>query len=219
MNNRSKFFGAALACALLAGSAATAATVAYEVVANTAGNQSYTGRLGMDFTVNSDINVLSLGAFDDNGDGISGTLITEIWSRSGNSAVAQLATLAFSNADQGTLVGGSRFKDLSTTLLLTAGDYTVVSYGYNGSDQNGNNGGNPAFPWSTNDGGGALSFTGGGRFGGGSIGTTVDGGTADRYAAGTFSFENVPTVPLPAGLPLLLAGLGGLGIASRRNKA
>ena len=209
----------------LAWSAASASTIAYEVQAGTAGNQDYSGVLGMLFDVNSPISVLSLGVFDDLGPGITAgtTLVVELWSRSGTVGQSILADFEFTNVSAGTLIGGSRFKDLDSPLTLAAGEYAIVSYGYNGNDMNGNKGSNPSGTWSTNDGGGLLEFIGssnsGGQFGGvpgSTIGNTQDGGPEDRYAAGTFAFT---AVPLPAALPMFAAGLGILGYLGRRKKA
>ncbi|WP_420863730.1 VPLPA-CTERM sorting domain-containing protein [Algirhabdus cladophorae] len=214
-------FAIAAATALCLSTPAAAATVAYQVDANTTGNQSYTGVLGMDFVVNQSIDVLSLGAFDADGDGLnrSTTLVTELWSRDGNQSGQILASTSFTSADAGTLVGGSLFKTIAA-LTLGAGQYSIVSYGYNSVDQNGNKGVS-AGTWTTNDAGGALSFVGGSRFGGtlgGTIGDTLDSGPDDRYAAGTFSYE-ISAVPVPAALPLMLIGLGAFGLAKRRKTA
>lgn len=118
------------------------------------------------------------------------------------------------------MIGSSRFKDLSTALLLGPGQYTIVGYGYNSNDQNGNKGFSGS--WFTNDGGGLLSFVGGGRFQNGGQGTSIgsvgDGGPEDRYAAGTFEFEAITPVPLPAAFPLFAGALGLLGFMGRRRK-
>src|SRR5436190_1438802 len=46
------------------------------------GNQAWTGNLGLDFDVNSPIRITSLGAFDNNGDGFTGTVTVGIFDRS-----------------------------------------------------------------------------------------------------------------------------------------
>lgn len=220
----------ALALATLGVTPAGAATVAYDVEV-THGNQQYTGVLGMLFSVNQSIDVTKLGAFDDNGDGIVGTITTEIWSRTGYTGIAKLATLTFDSTDMGTLDGGSRFKALSNFLTLASGDYAIVSYGYSADDMHGNKAQRPGAPWTTNDGGGALSFGAIGLFGGvkgNTIGDRTANGPEDQYAAGTFSFiasgsnDQSPietsTVPVPAALPLLAGGLGIFGFVARRRR-
>lgn len=226
MNIKSVIAGIGMALCLVGATSAKAATIAYEVPAGTVGNQSFTGILGMDFVVNSAINVLSLGAFDDTRNGLNGisagtTLTTELWSRNGNNGVAILASETFTSTSEGTLIGSSRFKALASALILNPGEYAIVGYGYNSNDQNGNKG-SVAGTWFTNDGGGLLSFVGGGRFQvgglGTSIGNTIDGGPADRYAAGTFEFEAVSPIPIPATLPLLMGALGLIGLLGRRRR-
>jgi hypothetical protein len=103
---------------------------------------------------------------------------------------ALLETLNFTAADSGTLVGGSRFKPLTTPRTLQPGSYTIVSSGANATDRNGNVGTGNAKVWVT-DGGGSINFVGGSRYGtaAASWPPTVDGGPADRYAAGTFEFQ------------------------------
>lgn len=49
--------------------------------------------------------------------------------------------------------------------------------------------------------------------------STQEPGTFDLYWNAVFTVEaDTPAVPLPAGLPLLAAGLGALGLVSRRRK-
>jgi len=207
---------------LAIGSFTTAnAFTAYVVPSNTAGNQEeFGGVLGMDFNVNSNITVTDLGVFDDLSNGISsgGTLTAELWTRVNNATGVLLGSQTFTNANPGTLDGGSRFKSISP-LSLVPGSYTIVSYGYSSSNPNGNGrGGVP--PWTTNSGGGAISFVGSSRYGGplgASIGTTIDAGPANQYAAGTFK---ATVVPVPESQPLSILGamtVLGLGIALKRR--
>ena len=65
-----------------------------------------------------------------------------------------------------------------------------MSYGHNANNPNDNVSTRGSKPWTADDGNGLLAFVGGSRFGGspGSLPSTVDGGPADRYAAGTFEY-------------------------------
>jgi Bacterial Ig domain len=180
--------------------AAREITIAYLVDTNTVGSQSLPNpyALGMDFEVLSPIIVTRLGAFDSGSDGLnaSSTLTTQIYNRNGP-APQVAASTNFSSADPGVLIGGSRFKTLAGPVLLTNGSYSVVGYGYDGNNRNGNLGTGNAKTWTT-DGGASITFVGGGRYGAvapGGFPATLDGGPADRYAAGTFEFRSVPAFP------------------------
>jgi hypothetical protein len=177
--------------------------LAYVVPAGTIGSQAFANGYGMDFDVRTNIVISTLGVFDSGADGLTNvTLTTQIYRRTGNSGTL-LATLAFTQADPGTLLGGSRFKPLPTPLVLDPGTYTVVSYGYNAANPGGNVDRDNK-TWVTDDGGGLLAFVGASRFGNGGPGTfpaTVDQGPADRYAAGTFEFRLVPIAPVIVSQP------------------
>ena len=209
---------------LLAGLAqpATALTVAFDVPLGTVGNQSFGGVLAMDFEVLSPVTVLELGAFDSGSDGISGTVTVELWSRNGSTGIDRLAALDFARRAD-VLRGGHRFRTIDP-LPLGTGQYSIVAYGFDDTDRNGNADGFGAFPgdfpWTVSDGGGALLFTAS-RFGGtpgSSIGTIPDSTQPpNKYAAGSFSFElgtdETPTpIPLPPTALMLLAGLCAMRI-------
>ncbi|MCO6454487.1 MAG: hypothetical protein J5I93_04145 [Pirellulaceae bacterium] len=166
---------------------ATSAT-AYLVPGGTAGNQAFGGSLGMDFNVNEPIGISHLGVFDDGSNGLNRTITARVYDRA--NTAAPLATLVFTPSDPGVLIGGSRFRPLPVPLGLPAGfQGTIVAEGYGAGELNGNSGGGVPV-WTTANGGGAISFVGGGRFGAaGSFPASVDGGPANRYAAGTFYFN------------------------------
>lgn len=155
------------------------------------GNQNFGGSLGIDFEVNSDIEITQLGVFDNNQDGIpSGTLNAAIYSRSGNSGTL-ITTVSFTNASQGALANGYLMKAIAP-LALTSGDYTIVTDGMGTPNELFNSGGGASVP-TIDNGGGAITFEGAGRFSvpTGVFPTTVDGGPANRYHAGTFEFDVV----------------------------
>jgi hypothetical protein len=163
-------------------------TIAYQVPAGTVGNQSFSGPLGLDFDVKQNIVVDELGVFDSGSDGLAVPLTARLYNRDSQTEVA---SLAFAAGQTGTLVGGSRFLPLATPVILPAGFHgTIVAEGYGDAEPNGNGLGGPV-SWTTDDGGGLLQFLGGGRSGPtpGAFPAAVDGGPANRYAAGTFQFS------------------------------
>ena len=209
-----------LVCMLLLAAPAYATTIiAYDIPGIEYGNDTWGGSLGMRFNVNAgkSITVTALGVFDSGPAGISSgtTLYAVIFDRVTKAKVTD--TLSFTHTDAGTLLGGSRFKDLTTPVTLTAGDYMIVSWGYNSSDKMGNQGILPApTPSIMHDGGGLISFLSGGGYwsavaDAGKYPTSVSGDQTNRYLAGTFEF-----VPLPSTVLLLGSGLVGLGLLRRR---
>ena len=169
-------------------------TTAFLIPEGTSGNQNFGGSLGLDFIVIEPVLVTDLGAFDSNGDGFTGTLTTQLWQRNDggtpgtpddDSGVAILGSTTFSPANPGTLEGGTRFRTLESPLTLQPGSYSIVTSGFGVSDPNGNLGTANADDWESDDGEGALQFTGRGRFGtAGTFPANADGGPSNRYAAG-----------------------------------
>ncbi len=169
-------------------------TVAYRVLTGTVGNQDYGGTLGMDFVVNESVLVTELGCFDSGGNGLGSNITVQLYSRNTNGTPTNfaddtpgsvLATTTFFTTSPGTLLEGNRYKPLAAPVTLAPGSYSIVAYGYSAAELNRNS----SAGWETNSGGGKLTFVGGGRYGSaGVFPTTVDGGPANRYAAGTFKF-------------------------------
>ena len=165
--------------------------IAYVVPAGTAGNQAFNGSLGMDFNVNNRVTVTKLGCFDDNSDGIQTPISVRLYDRD---LLTVLASADFAPGDDGTLTGGSRFKTLTTPLVLPTGFRgTIVAEGYGASERAGNR--QPA-PWTTDNGAASLAFVGTSRYNfpvlAGAYPESPDGGPAARYAAGTFEFQTMP---------------------------
>ncbi len=173
-------------------------TTAYIVPADTVGNQEFDGSLGHDFIVEKPIEVLELGVFDSGSDGLNLEITAELWSRDDNgtpedpgddAAGEQLAKLVFASGEGNLLEGGSRFQPLTTPITLDPGAYTIVAHGYGGGESNGNQG-SVDLGLTTDSGDSSLRFVGLSRFGApGDWPVNVDGGPADRYAAGTFKFR------------------------------
>ena len=163
-----------------------ASATAYIVPSGTPGGQAFGGPLGLAFDVLSPVEVTELGVFDDGSNGMNLTITARLYDRdTGN----QLETISFSPGNDGTPAGGSRFKPLPVARHLAAGFHgMIVAEGYGGGEQNGNTG---APVWTTDAGGGVLSFVGGGYYGftAGVMPDGADGGPANRYAAGTFKYE------------------------------
>jgi hypothetical protein len=171
---------------------ANADTIAYDFPV-VAGNQSFGGPLGMDFNVNSPIEITALGVFDSNADGLNSQLTVYIYDRTTGTALAQEV---FATGNTGTLVDGERFLALATPLDLAAGfQGSIVAEGYNVEVEDNNALG----VGTTNSGGGLISFVGSGRYGttAGSFPTIVDVGAANHYGAGTFEFTALKTTATP----------------------
>jgi hypothetical protein len=179
-----------------AASAVLADTIAYVVPSGVSGNQNYTGALGMDFNVNSAIVVTQLGVFHTCAgfDDLHAPLQARLYQRNDTDPTNStlLATIDFPINDPGTVIDSSLFKPLPSPITLPAGFAgTIVASGYGDPENNGNTHGGPATKWHTDDGGGLISFVGGGRYGNDPtmFPGTVDGGPVNRYGAGTFIYK------------------------------
>ncbi len=156
------------------------------------GSQNYSQGFGMDFTVNSSITVTAVGAYDSNaaaGTGFASPVTVTIWNRSGPSIVPGLqVTLSGTNQ---TLIGGQRFASV-TPVVLSPGNYSVVSIGPSGYEL-WNSSGAPGGANTTSAGGsGQVTYTGLGRNSApnaNTFPTNSDSGPANRYSAGTFIFQ------------------------------
>lgn len=178
--------------------------IAYVVPPGTFGNQSFDGALGMHFDVDRPVFITRLGVFDSGSDGLFLPISARLYNRD---TLQVVASLLFEPGDDGELIDGSRFKNLTAPVALPAGFHgTIVASGYGADEQNGNTGaldlGLTVFD------GACLRFVGTSSFGldGAGYSDAPDAGPANRYAAGTFAF--VPDVP-PGGLTIA-SSAGGM---------
>ena len=168
-----------------------AAYVAYRVPAATVGGQVHLGALGMDFDVIRPVLVTALGAFDSRQDGLRAPIHVYLVDRDGDRPLA--AVELYQGASP--LQAGSRLAPLDRPLTLGAGFHgSIVADGYNADEPNGNAEGRPA-SWTVDSGQGALRFVGGGRYANtwtyGRLPMILDSGPSNRYAAGTFAFQEI----------------------------
>jgi hypothetical protein len=218
---------------------AAADTIAYYVPLQP-GNQNFMGSLGMDFDVNEAIWLTGVGVFDPNAvanQPLISPLSVAIYNRDTEQQVA--GTLyTFSTGTTGPLVGANLIVEVTPYLFLEPGHYSVVAWGYNLFQLNGNSGCSDGSCGITpspvvsiqDDGDGLITFVGTARFGlPGQYPDNTDGGPTNRYLAGTFTFEDIselpqqrldtPTAPVPEpGTVLMIApALIGLRRILRRS--
>src|SRR5205823_11316535 len=113
-------------------------------VANTStGNQGWQGELGAVFTVNNPAGIIvnQLGAFDHQGNGITGTqsggIRVAIFNKNTHAIVPGLDAIIIGGADS--YAGNHRMKNI-TPVNLSQGDYVVVAKGYYAGELDGNAG-------------------------------------------------------------------------------
>jgi hypothetical protein len=186
-------------------SAEISGEVAINVEEGRTGNQAFNGGLGMDFIVHRPIRILELGAFDDGSDGFNTEITVELWSRDDaetpddigdDGGIDILAQTVFAPDDQGDPLGGYQFRDLDSPLILEPGAYTIVGWGYNAQEMNGNDVNQGNFPTELTE-SDAIEFIGTSRYGGtgGDFPTSIDGGPEVRYGAGSFTFDEGSSAP------------------------
>ena len=136
---------------------------AYSTIATT-GNQAFQGEMGMEFQVIAPqgITIKQLGAFDHQGNGITGSISggvrVAIFDNATHTIIPGLDVNISGNGDAFT--GSHRMKNITPVILLP-GNYVLVAKGYHGGEMNGNRI-QPGIPVNANDlntGNGAISFT------------------------------------------------------------
>jgi hypothetical protein len=224
----------AVVITLLAGiGSARAEFIAYDNYKDiTDGIQNWQGNLGLDFTVNSSISVVSLGAFDN---GNTANLIGSDLSSGVTVGIFDLGTsllvgpsVLITPISIGSQINGDFFVSV-TPFTLGPGNYSIVTF----NDQNYNSGFTNGTQANLDDGGGLLDFhvptalsryDAGSSFdlppSGGGYSSGVDNYVpVPRFDAGTFQFN--AATPEPGSLVLLCTGLvsiGWLGWVRKRSK-
>lgn len=202
------FVAAAMASAL---TWEASAIIAYQNAAGNYGNQPggpYV--LGLQFTVGAaPLNVVQLGAFDNNQDGWTTPVTVAIYDFNLQSIVGSSVTFSgTSGASLGTLGsdGGSRFLPVTPFTLTAGGVYMVVAAGYGGSGELNYNAQGLSNPYLTQD---PAIIVGNNYYAGGSslaFPASLDGTPYPRYGAGTFEFA------VPEASQFAMAGIGLLGL-------
>jgi hypothetical protein len=170
--------------------------------------------------VHSPIRIDEFGAFNSGLGGFKRPIRVTLYNRDSGLPVIKFV---FPTGTTGTVRNGSRFLPLPAPLDLPAGFRgSIVAEGYGPEEPNGNQGiQTPEFPdYATHDGGGLISFVGGGRYAWAceAFPNTLDAGPANRYGAGTFTFAAVPAgtaVAWPPGSTLPREIVNSLGMRLR----
>ncbi|MCW3100523.1 MAG: hypothetical protein JWL77_6141 [Chthonomonadaceae bacterium] len=165
MSRISFVFGLVLGSTLIGGAVSAQTFTAYDLATPAAGNDQYGATLGLQFTVNSPINVTSLGAFDavnpltGTAHTLNGTIITTIYDSLTQLPVAGL-TASFSSTSPGTLVGGYLYKPVggAAGIPLLPGNYVVAFTTVENTDPYGNSNFPSFTPPTYNEGGNVITI-------------------------------------------------------------
>jgi hypothetical protein len=216
-----------VSCLLALSLAAQTRYTAVDVPAGTPGNMAHVAwAVGNDFYVLKPITVWQLGIFDDQGDGIQGSavLTVQLFSHQGNSGTL-LETLTFDAANPGKLVGGNRVKGLALPVTLLPGPYSILAYGFDGTNRACEVGRPPynagRVAWALKDGGGLIRFEQG-RHGKAEVNEFPHGQNPNQpshYAGATFVYSAAApsSPPSAADYKALTAGVTQFPFIGRRR--
>ena len=184
----------------------------YDAATGLAGNQTWTGTLGLNFTVNQAVRVAALGTFDSTG----GTITSDIYGVIFDSNGAAVTPILNFNNTADPSGAAFVFRSFPTAVILAPGQYQVATWGYDSTFRNYNNSG-PGGPVTFNTLGGSLtavSSSYGASNTPGVYATIPDNGST-RYGASSFL---AGAVPEPASWALMIGGIGFAGLVARRNR-
>lgn len=187
----------------------------------TAGNQTFAGTLANQFrVVGAPVRITALGAFDDGGDGFARTITVRLYDATTAQQVGD--ALTFTGA-VGTAAGAYRFLDLATPIVLPVGFVgRIAAFGYGFTDERYYNAFYNADRLVGVNGGGLLSIEREYYADGDAFPTQQSGnGTPGWYGAANLAFERAPlqsTVPEPASVALVAAGVAVLGAGAARRR-
>lgn len=188
-----------------------------------AGQQNYTGQLGDDFTVNQDIWITSVGAFDHLGDGTFGDLYWQLFDVSSGNLLYSTTITATGTRPVGSGIADNYvWLDLAQSIQLDANTvYSAVAYGFDDVDRNFNTAFAPNNPLNVgyNTIGLTAPATGSARWDGAFGTLPINAGNAlstQPYHFGAANFKYTTEVPEPSTLAIF--ALGMIGLVSRRFK-
>lgn len=197
--------------ALLALGSAASASSAIGLITPGASYSGSQYTLGFEFSALNHQVITSLGAYDEDNDGLTGRAFVGLWDTDGN----LLTSVTIGSGTSGTLDGAFRYATIAPYALTIGKHYIVGAFE---PDDN-------ATSWATGQGGTAalnanLSFYGDrySDFDSAFSFPSVTAGTNGAWLGGNFMIES-GAIPEPASWALMLTGFSALGIAMRRRRS
>jgi hypothetical protein len=178
------------------------------------GNQAYSG-VGLEFNVNSPINVAALGIYDGGQNGIIGSLTADLMTIGG----VIVASATFNSSGSYSLIGNYAFQDIEP-ITLGIGSYYLMGYGWTSGDlEHNSNIDGPADTFNTL--GGSVSFVqavwGEGSDAPGTLPTHTSGPDFPDFFSSA-NLSTAATTPEPSTWAMMVLGFAGVGFMAYRRK-